>query len=456
MDRTRIGPLRPGQNRTKYTYDCENRRLRKVVMNSGSLNGTTDFYYDGWRNLEERNGSDAVTNQYVFGNYLDEAWTLDDRRNGGTIASLNDGGGSQRHLYHCNTLYHVYGLTDEVGQLREAYEYDAYGRQTVITDGNDGDVIVNFNANDVRTLGGASTINGSPWMYTGQRLDETGLMYYKNRYFSQDLGRFISRDPAGSLVSESSYAYAGNDPSNALDPMGLQTLVCSQYSDPRCRKLCEDMLARALTLEQEGGGTIKDSVLEEMREELNRCSRLTYAQGCGRTIGFGSRHTTTRPVPVDPSKRSMAGLTVADYLKLPCNEWLNWWFSPVGSDKYAAAHGMPRTECLEQYKSMVQSGLVGAHVLAYAPIAIWLGGTTIPVAMEWVAPAIPVLKFIQKLQGRWKVIGFILIWGKDRMFRFMLDLDPRKWRHINIDLRWLREIIKLEPKLRLPPGQGGK
>lgn len=49
------------------------------------------------------------------------------------------------------------------GTLQEAYRYDAYGRQTVIT--NSGGT-VKFDGTDTRTAGGSSTINGSPYMYT--------------------------------------------------------------------------------------------------------------------------------------------------------------------------------------------------------------------------------------------------------------------------------------------------
>jgi hypothetical protein len=65
-----------------YHYDCGNRRMQKVVTNSGALNGTTSFYYDGWRVMEEHNGSDAIMQQYVYGKYLDEVWTLDNRAGG--------------------------------------------------------------------------------------------------------------------------------------------------------------------------------------------------------------------------------------------------------------------------------------------------------------------------------------------------------------------------------------
>jgi RHS repeat-associated protein len=209
----------------EYVYDGQNRRMQKAVTNSGALNGTTSFYYEGWRVIEERDGSDAVTNQYTYGKYLDEVWTLDNRRSSGTVANLNDNTGVLRHFYLSNTLYHVCGLTNEgssttPGTLKEAYQYDAYGKQTVITDGNDGDAIVNFNSNDVRTAGGASTINGNPYMYTGQRIDgESGLLYFKSRFVSCDLGRFIGRDPT-TVVK---YEYVLSRPLRLVDTLGLVT-----------------------------------------------------------------------------------------------------------------------------------------------------------------------------------------------------------------------------------------
>jgi hypothetical protein len=48
-----------------YSYDAMGRRTRKTVTNTVSLNGTTNFFYDGWQNLEERNGADTETQQYV-------------------------------------------------------------------------------------------------------------------------------------------------------------------------------------------------------------------------------------------------------------------------------------------------------------------------------------------------------------------------------------------------------
>lgn len=50
----------------------------------------------------------------------------------------------------------------------------------------------------------------------------TGLYYYRARYYSPTLKRFISEDPIGfSSGDVNFYAYVGNSPTNFIDPLGL-------------------------------------------------------------------------------------------------------------------------------------------------------------------------------------------------------------------------------------------
>jgi RHS repeat-associated protein len=75
--------------------------------------------------------------------------------------------------------------------------------------------------------------NDNPFMFTGREWDRlgdspeanvgTGLYYYRARYYSWEMGRFISEDPIGLAGGINMYAYVGNSPLNFIDPLGLDT-----------------------------------------------------------------------------------------------------------------------------------------------------------------------------------------------------------------------------------------
>jgi RHS repeat-associated protein len=182
-----------------YSYDAMDRRTRKIVVNSGALNGTTNFYYDGWRAIEERDASDTLTQQFVFGVYNDEPLVLDH----------SDG---QRYFYHQNSLYSTFALTDAGGNVVEGYQYEAYGQQTVL-------------APDFSTPQGIASAFGNPYTFTGQRFDpESGLLFYKSRFYSPTRCRFLQRDGAGYFDSMNLYEYVDSWPTWAVDPFGFDTL----------------------------------------------------------------------------------------------------------------------------------------------------------------------------------------------------------------------------------------
>ncbi|SCC35263.1 RHS repeat-associated core domain-containing protein, partial [Gilliamella intestini] len=62
----------------------------------------------------------------------------------------------------------------------------------------------------------------NPLRFQGQYYDEeTGLHYNLNRYYDPFTGRYITQDPLGILGGLNSYQYAGSDPINWVDPLGL-------------------------------------------------------------------------------------------------------------------------------------------------------------------------------------------------------------------------------------------
>ena len=185
----------------QYQYDALDRRVSKI----DNFGVQTFYYYDDWRTIEEQSLSGVTQATYVFGNYLDEALTMD---RVGEPSPL---------YYHQNALWSVFALSDSTGTGVEGYSYDAYGYQTVILPGIDG--ILDFDADDVY-LPGAKSSYGNPFLFTGQRYDpETGLYYYKQRSYSDSFGRFLSRWTDYGK-SRNLYEYQFGEPTAFADPMG--------------------------------------------------------------------------------------------------------------------------------------------------------------------------------------------------------------------------------------------
>jgi RHS repeat-associated protein len=203
-----------------YSYDAEGRRIQSVITNSGTLNGTTDFYLDGDQEIEEHAIAGAVstvTQQYVYGDYIDEPLVVDG----------NLGGTPARYFYYQNSLYSVYALADTGARIVEGYLYDAYGRQTVYSPGVSG--AVTFTSADAITSGGSSKV-ANPYLFTGRRLDaETNLYYYRARFYDTTEGRFLSRDPGGFRAGMNRYAAAFVP--NALDPSGREIITDAPIDD---------------------------------------------------------------------------------------------------------------------------------------------------------------------------------------------------------------------------------
>jgi RHS repeat-associated protein len=176
----------PGTSGTvTFKYDPFGRRIYK-----SSSTATSVYAYDGDNIIEETNAAGGVVARYSQGLNIDEP-----------LAMLRS---SATSFYHADGLGSVTSLSSGAGSLAQTYTFDSFGKQTAST---------------------GSLVN--PFQYTGRESDsETGLYYYRARYYDQSAGRFLSEDPLRFSGGRDFYAYALNSPSNFADPTGLKTQVC--------------------------------------------------------------------------------------------------------------------------------------------------------------------------------------------------------------------------------------
>ena len=107
--------------------------------------------------------------------------------------------GNTMSYYQADGLGSVTSLSDSKGNLVSTYEYDSFG-------------------NPLASTGSIS----NPFRYTGREFDaETGLYFYRARYYDPSIGRFISEDPIRFDAGTNFYTYVLNNPVMFIDPLGL-------------------------------------------------------------------------------------------------------------------------------------------------------------------------------------------------------------------------------------------
>ncbi|MCM2349648.1 MAG: hypothetical protein NDI69_06480 [Bacteriovoracaceae bacterium] len=191
-----------------YFYDALGRRTAKVVKDFEKLNEFSRKYlYNGQDILAELDESDNTLAIYTHSSLrMDDILSADIRSK--KLATTE---GS--YFYLKDDLGSIVDITDASGAVVQHYSYSSFGRILAIKDGNGND------------------ITGSPlitpnFTYTGREIDsETGLYYYRARYYDPGLGRFLTEDPhpgrrASPKTFNSKYIYAANNPINLIDPTG--------------------------------------------------------------------------------------------------------------------------------------------------------------------------------------------------------------------------------------------
>jgi RHS repeat-associated protein len=190
-----------GSDTTTYVWDYENRLTSVTLPGTGgtvtfkydplgrriyksSSSSTSVFAYDGDNLIEETNSSGAAVARYEQTQNIDEP-----------LAMLRS---STTSYYNADGLGSITSLANGAGALAQTYGYDSFGKQT--------------------SSSGSLT---NPFQYTSRESDaETGLYYYRARYYDPSLGRFLTEDPLR-YDPTSFYSYVGGNPIVWADPSGL-------------------------------------------------------------------------------------------------------------------------------------------------------------------------------------------------------------------------------------------
>ena len=181
----------PSQPTVTFKYDPFGRRIQK---------GGSVYMYDGANLIEEADAAGNLVARYVFGSGIDE--------------SLAASRGATWEFYQADGLGSITSLSTTTGTVSDSFVYDSFGNVTSST----------------------GTF-AQPFRYTGREWDaETGLYYYRARYYDAPTGRFVSEDPIRFASDTTNfYAYVGNDPVDESDPFGLCPPDKQCFAQLKCR-----------------------------------------------------------------------------------------------------------------------------------------------------------------------------------------------------------------------------
>ena len=176
-----VGINKPDGEVIAYRYDPFGRRIEKNI--NGAI---TRYLYDGESILYELDGSNNIIVRYTQGSGIDEPLIM--RRSGTS------------YYYHADGLGSITHITDATGSIVQSYVYSAFGEI-------------------IAQAGGLA----NSYTYAGREYDpESGLYYYRARYYDGEIGRFLQTDPIGFAGGDVNlYAYVANNPLNYIDPLGL-------------------------------------------------------------------------------------------------------------------------------------------------------------------------------------------------------------------------------------------
>jgi len=167
-------------------YDFAGNLLTKVVGTAPGLGGTTSYTVDEVTNVaSQRVGGNAIS--VLTGDFLDSH-----------LATVGATGTIEYAL--TDAVNSTVATVDQAGNPKGQFSYELFGQTT-------------------------SSGSAYSFQYTGRVPLNAAVYYYRARYYSPTLGRFISEDPIGFAGGTDLYTYVGGNPMTYADPLGLKPVT---------------------------------------------------------------------------------------------------------------------------------------------------------------------------------------------------------------------------------------
>lgn len=197
----------------RYFYDVMGRRIKKIVQDlQNSTSFERKFVYDSSEIIAELDEDSNILARYTHSGLRTDDVLAAEISPSGVSSGLASQSGS--YFYLKDGLGSINAITTETGNIVQRYIYSSFGKLLKVVD----------------SIGAESTTIKTSYSYTNREFDEeTGLFYYRARYYDSHNGRFLQEDPDPGNISIpqtviNSYSYVGNEPISRVDPTGQSFL----------------------------------------------------------------------------------------------------------------------------------------------------------------------------------------------------------------------------------------